>query len=63
MDLEGAEQQDDGVIVIDDDRERSQLERFEENVESAMELFRDQDEDDSTTASKRRNSARSSSAM
>lgn len=44
--LDGAEVQDDGVIWIDDEYERDRLERFEENVESAMELFRDHDDDE-----------------
>jgi hypothetical protein len=45
VDVEGAAVDDDGVVWIDDDRERDRLERFEENVEAAMELFRDLNED------------------
>lgn len=45
VDLEGAQADDDGAIHIDDDQNDDRLERFEENVERAMELFHDLDHD------------------
>jgi hypothetical protein len=41
VDLDGADTDSDGVIRIDEDHERDRLDVFEENVEAAMELFRD----------------------
>lgn len=45
VELDTAEPNDEGVIRIDDDNDDDRLERFEENVEAALELFRDRDED------------------
>jgi hypothetical protein len=45
VELDDAELDDDGVIRIDDDNNDDQLERFEANVEAAMELFHDRDDD------------------
>jgi hypothetical protein len=45
VDVEGAEPDEAGVVRIDDDNEDDRLERFEENVEAALELFHDRDED------------------
>lgn len=45
VDLERAEASGDGVIRVDDDRNDDLLERFEDNVERAMELFDDRNRD------------------
>jgi hypothetical protein len=45
VDLENAEPDANGVIVIDDQADRARLGVFEDNVKQAMELFRDRDRD------------------
>jgi len=45
VEIESASTGADGVVRIDDDSQRDRLDVFEENVEAAMELFRDDDGD------------------
>jgi hypothetical protein len=45
VDFDAVEVGDDGVILIDDDHNRDQLDAFEGGLDAAARLFRDQDDD------------------
>ena len=45
VDLEGAELQEDGRLVVDDDSNRELLDAFEDNLRQSLELLRDLDRD------------------